>query len=85
MVQQQLKQGGERLKNLRARIDEMANSNDYLKTQKKKLTAAPALEKAIKDGFIKLVPIEQRFVLSIPANRRVVASAAVMPASEEGR
>jgi cell division protein FtsB len=85
MVQQQLKQGGERLNALRKKLADLNTNNDSLQTTKDLLTSIPALEKAIRAGVIKLQPIDKRFVINVPATRHVVAAATVMPDPEGGR
>lgn len=85
MVKQQLKQGGERLHSQRKKLADLSTNNESLRTMKNQLTAIPALQKAIRAGVIKLQPIDKRFVLNVPANRRVVAAATVMPITEGGR
>ncbi len=85
MLQQQLKQGGERLGKLRKEISVMNTSNESLRTKKEQLTSLPALKKAIADGVIKLKPIDESSVVNVPATRRTVAAAAVMADAEGGR
>ncbi len=85
MLQQQLKQGSERLGKLRKEIITANTSNEALRTKKEQLTSLPALKKAIADGVIKLKPIEESSVVNVPAARRAVASATVMADAEGGR
>jgi hypothetical protein len=75
MLKQQLKQGGERLGRIRKELGAVNTSNELLRTRKDQLTSLPALKKAIADGVIKLKPIEESFVVNVPAARRAVAVA----------
>ena len=84
MLKQQLKQGGERLGRLRKELNEVNTSNEALHTKKNQLTSLPALKKAIADGVIKLKPIDESFVVNVPA-RRTVAVTVSLPDAEEGR
>ena len=74
MLKQQLKQGGERLGRLRKELNAVATSNESLRTRKNQLTALPALKKAITDRVIKLKPIDEAFVVNVPAARHAVAA-----------
>ena len=85
MLKQQLKQGGERLGRLRKELNAVTTSNEALRTKKNQLTSLPALKKAIADGIIKLKPIEESFVVNVPAARHSVAVTAPPPEAEEGR
>jgi len=85
MLKQQIKQDGERLGLLRKELREFTTSNESLRTEKNKLTSIPALKEAIRKGVIKLKPIESRFVLNVPADRRSVAAHAARTGSEGGR
>lgn len=51
--------------------------------KKEQLTSITSLKKAIADGVIKLKPIEDSFVVSVPAAR--VAASALIVTAEEGR
>jgi hypothetical protein len=73
-VKHQITQSGERLKRLAGQLAEINIKNEALQTRKDQLTSTPALQKAIKDGFIRLVKIEDRFVLHVGASRRGVAA-----------
>ena len=84
MLKQQLKQGGERLGKLRKELNAVNTSNESLRTKKEQLTSLPALKKAIADGVIKLKPIEESFVVNVPA-RRTVAVSMPLTEAEEGR
>ena len=83
-LKQQLKQGGERLGRVRRELNEVNTSNEALRTKKEQLTSLPALKKAIADGVIKLKPIEESFVVNVPAARRTVAVTTPL-SGEEGR
>lgn len=85
LLQQQLKQGGERLGRLRKDFAEVNTSNEALRTKKNQLTSLPALKKAIADGVIKLKPIEDSFVVNVPAAPRTVAVSTSLLDAEEGR
>jgi hypothetical protein len=85
LLKQQLKQGGERLNRLRRELAELNTSNEALRTTKNQLTSIPALKKAIAGGIIDLKPIEPRFVLNVPADRRTVANTVALPGFEGGR
>ena len=84
MLKQQVKQGGERLGRLRKELSTVNTSNEALRTKKEQLTSLPALKKAIADGVIKLKPIEESFVVNVPAARRTVAVTTPL-SGEEGR
>ena len=84
MLKQQTKQGGERLGRLRKELSVVNTSNESLRTRKEQLTSLPALKKAIADGVIKLKPIEESFVVNVPAARRTVAVTTPL-SGEEGR
>lgn len=73
-LQQQLKQGGERLSKLRREINILNTRNEDLKTKKEQLTSLPALKKAIADGVIKLKPIEESSVVYVNSAGRSVAA-----------
>ncbi|MEO6788045.1 MAG: hypothetical protein ABI318_18115 [Chthoniobacteraceae bacterium] len=75
MLKQQLKQGGERLGRIHKELSAVNTSNESLRTRKNQLTSLPALKKAIADGVIKLKPIEEAFVVNVPAARHAVAAA----------
>jgi hypothetical protein len=85
MLKQEIKQGGERLGKLRKELSAVNTSNESLRTRKEQLTSAPALKKAIADGVIKLRPIEDSFVVNVPAVRRTVAVTTPLADAEEGR
>ena len=85
MLKQQLKQGGERLGKLRKELNAVNTSNEALRTKKEQLTSLPALKKAIADGVIKLKPIEESFIVNVPAARRTVAAATPLADAEGGR
>lgn len=80
MLKQQLKQGSERLADLRKKIISTSTGNVALRTKREQLTSLPALKKAIADGFIRLKPIEESFVVNVPASR----VAAITPRSGAG-
>ena len=84
MLKQQTKHGGERLGRLRKELSVVNTSNESLRTRKEQLTSLPALKKAIADGVIKLKPIEESFVVNVPAARRTVAVTTPL-SGEEGR
>ena len=81
MLKQQLKQGGERLAKIRRDLSAVNASNETLKSKREQLTSITALKKAIADGVIKLKPIDDSFVVTVPPARRTVAVAD----TEEGR
>lgn len=83
MLKQQLKQGSERLAELRKKINATNTSNVALRTKREQLTSLPALKKAITDGVIKLKPIEESFVVNVPVSR--VAAITPRADAEEGR
>ena len=83
MLKQQLKQGGEQLAAMRKHINAANISNESLRTKKEQITSITALKKAIADGVIKLKPIEDSFVVNVPATRVAVTSAT--SSAEEGR
>ena len=85
MLKQQLKQGSERLAELRKKISAANTGNVALRTKREQLTSLPSLKKAIADGVIKLKPIEDAFVVNVPAARSAVAVAAPRVDAEEGR
>lgn len=85
LLKQQLKQGGERLGKLRKELNAVNTSNEALRTKKDQLTSLPALKKAIADGVIKLKPIEEAFVVNVPAAPRTVAVTLHLADPEEGR
>jgi len=85
MLKQQFKQDGERLGRLRKELSAVNTSNEALRTKKERLTSLPALKKAIADGVIKLKPIEESFVVNVPAVRRAVAVSIPLADAEEGR
>ena len=85
LLKQQVKQGGERLARLRKELNAVTTSNESLRTKKEQLTSLPALKKAIADGVIKLKPIEESFVVNVPAARRTVAVSFPLADAEEGR
>ena len=72
MLKQQLKQGSERLAELRRKISATSTTNQSLRTKREQLTSLPALKKAIADGTIKLKPIDESFVVNVPAARVAV-------------
>ena len=84
LLKQQVKQGGERLGRLRKELTAVNTSNEALRTRKEQLTSLPALKKAIADGVIKLKPIEESFVVNVPA-RRTAAVRMPLTDAEEGR
>lgn len=85
LINQQLKQGGERLSRIKKQITEVKTAIAGLQTKKAQLTAIPAITKAIKDGFVKLVPIEDRFIVHVGAMRRGVAATDSQSAAGRGR
>jgi hypothetical protein len=85
LISQQLKQGGERLSRIKRQIEEVRIANAGLKTKKAQLTSIPAITKAIKDGVVKLVPIEDRFIVHVGTMRHGVAVADPQPATGRGR
>jgi hypothetical protein len=85
MLKQQLKQGSERLTDLRKKINAANTGNVALQTKREQLTSLPALKKAIADGIIKLKPIEDSFVVNVPASHSAVAAATPRAGAEEGR
>lgn len=84
-VKHQITQSGERLKRLDRQLADIKIKNEALQTRKDQLTSPPALQKAIKDGFIKLVKIEDRFVLHVGAQRSGVAATTPQAAPEGAR
>ena len=75
ILQHQVRQGGERLRRLQKEFAEVNIKNEALQTKKDQLTSTPALQKAIKDGFVKLVKIEDQFVVHVgTAGRRVAVA-----------
>ena len=85
LLKQELKQDGERLGKLRKEIEKLTTGNQALLTKKEQLTSLPALKKAIADGVIKLKPIDESFVVNVPAARRAVAATMPRADAEEGR
>ena len=85
LINQQLKQGGERLRTIKIKIAEAHTASEGLKTKKAQLTSIPAIQKAIKDGFVKLVPIEERFIVHVGAMKAGVAAADAPFAAGRGR
>ena len=85
MLKQQLKQGSERLTRLRRELTAVNTSNEALRTKKDQLTSVPALTRAIQEGVIRMVPIEDRFVVTVPASRRSVATLVSLPDIGEDR
>jgi uncharacterized protein YoxC len=85
MLKQQIKQGSERLGKLRKETTAVKSSNESLRTKKEQLTSLPALKKAIADGVIKLKPIEESFVVNVPAGRHAVAVSVPLADTEGGR
>lgn len=85
LINQQLKQGGERLSTIRGKIVEARTASEGLKTKKALLTSIPAIQKSIKEGFVKLVPIEERFIVHVGAMRGGVAAADSPSAAGRGR
>ena len=83
MLKQQLKQGAEHLAVLKKKISAANTSNESLRTKKEQLTSITSLKKAIADGVIKLKPIEDSFVVSVPASRVAVSTPVI--SAEEGR
>ena len=70
---------------IKKQIDEVRIANAGLATKKSQLTSIPAILKAIKDGVIKLVPIEDRFIVRVGIVRRGVVAADSQPAAGRGR
>ena len=85
LISQQLKQGGERLNRIKRQIQEVKTASAGLMTKKIQLTSIPAITKAIKDGVIKLVPIEDRFIVRVGAGTRQVAAADSKISAERAR
>jgi hypothetical protein len=85
MINQELKQGGERLRRIRNELTELSIKIEALQTRKTQLTSAPALQQAIKVGTIKLVPIEARVVVDVGSHQRRVATAETRIAAPGGR
>ena len=82
IVQQELKQGGERLKRLKKDLAELTIKNEGLLAKKDVLTSPPKLEALIRNGTLKLKPIDDKFVVRIGPVRRGVAVADAQPAGE---
>ena len=85
LISQQLKLGGERLSQIKKHIEDARIANAALTTRKAQFTSIPAITKAIKDGTIKLVPIEDRFIVHVGTVRHGVAAADSQPAAGRGR
>ena len=85
MLKQQLKQGSERIAELRKKITAVNTGNQALRTRREQLTSLPALKKAIADGVVKLKPIEDCFVVPVPASHSAVAAITPRNDAEEGR
>jgi hypothetical protein len=85
MMHQQLKQGAERLRRFRNDLAELKIRNEALQTRKTQLTSTPALQAAIADGTIKLIPIESRVIVDVSLTQGRVATASSQSAVEGGR
>ncbi len=85
MLKQQLKQGSERLSELRKRITAAETGNQALLTKREQLISLPALKKAIADGVIKLKPIDEAFVVNVSTPRPSVVAITPRADAEEGR
>jgi len=83
-VKYQLIQGGEKLKRLERDLASMTVQNESLQTAKDKLISPPVLQRALDSGFIKLVRIEDKYVVNVgrPPKPQIVKLAA---AREDGR
>ena len=85
LISQQIKQGDEMLSRIKRQIQEIKTANAGLTTKKAQLTSIPAITKAIADGVVKLVPIEDRFIVHVGTVRRGVAVADFQTTTERGR
>jgi hypothetical protein len=85
MLKQQLKQGSERLAELRKKVTAANTGNQALRTRREQLISLPALKKAIADGVVKLKPIDEAFVVNVSAPRISVAAIIPRVDAEEGR
>jgi len=85
VVQQELRQTGERIKRLQKELTEISSKNEAFQTRKDQMTSTPELQKAIKDRVIKLVKIEEKFVVNVGAARRAVATNVTEPAAKGAR
>ena len=65
MVKHEVMQDGERIKRLEKELNEFSIKNEAFETKKNQLTSSPALRKALDKKVIKLMPIEDRFVVNV--------------------
>jgi hypothetical protein len=80
LVQHQNVQSAQRIKRLNKELQEIEIKNEAFRTRRDQLISPPALAKAIKEGFVKVVPIEEKFVIQVGAPKHRVATANPQPA-----
>jgi hypothetical protein len=73
LVRHQVMQDGERIKRLERTLGEITAKNESLLARKNELTSVPALEAALKNGFLKLQPVHNQFVRNVSVPRPAVA------------
>ena len=78
-VKYQLIQGGDKLKQLERELASVNVKNESLQTQKDLLISPPSLAKALEKGVIKLVKIDDKYV--VPVGRQAKAQVAKLAAA----
>jgi cell division protein FtsB len=84
-VKLRIVQDGQRLKRIDKELASLTKKNEGLATQREQLTSQPALAKAIKGGFVKVVPIDEKFVIQVGAPKHRVAAVDFQPAKGGAR
>lgn len=74
LVHHQVVQDGERIKRLERAVVEVQAKNEALLAKKNELTSVPALRQALASGFLKLQPVDERFVINVAQPRPAVAA-----------
>ena len=73
LVHHQVVQDGERIKRLERSLQEVNAKNEAFLSKKNDLISVPALRGAMASGFLKLAPIDERFVINVAQPRTAVA------------
>jgi hypothetical protein len=74
LVRHQVMQDGERIKRLERSLAEVTAKNEAFLAKKNELISVPALKNAIASGFLKLQPIDERYVRNVAQPRPAVAA-----------
>lgn len=79
-VKLQTVQDGQRLTRVFKELNDVNIKNEALRTKRDQLTSLQALTQAIKTEFVKVVPIDEKYVIHVGASKHRVAVADSHPA-----